>query len=963
MPQTVKLLKASAGAGKTYRLTQEYIRLLLEGDESSYKHILAVTFTNKATEEMKSRIIKELYKLSQNTSSADCEAARSRLSKILNDYSCFSVSTIDRFFQSVMRAFAREIGQYASYSVELDTDAVVSHSVDMMMDSLSDPSNADLLEWLKEYSLHQIEDGASWSITKSLNEISRLFFKEDFKILSKDAPTIIEDKAAIKEFDAKLREIIKSFKERARQIGRDALKVMEDNGLEPDRDFKGKSRSPFMVFNKLAEGQIVAPKPTIYESFGGHDIPELHALVDELMTLFEDDYKEFVSAGLIRKNLYQLGIYSDLYKHLAEYLKENNVVLLSESTELLSRIIDGDDTPFIYEKTGLRYGHIMLDESQDTSRLQWQNFVPLFRENIAWGQDNLVVGDIKQSIYRWRGSDWRLMDKYIFEDLHDENIISDSMFENWRSCRNIVEFNNMLFSRAGDILGERVAEIYKDCSQALPDAHSSWPGGRVKVSFLDAEDWKDSALDRMYHDINQLLGAGYRCEDITVLVRTNVEGASAASYLMSKGLGVITEDSLRIDASDTVAHLLEILRHKANPDDPVSGLILENCLEVIDGEDIGGSLYETCESWLRNSHFEISPGDVPFVSAFLDCVISYQDKYGSSLRGFLKWWDESGCKKSICAPEGRDCVRIMTIHKSKGLGLEAVIIPFMEESFKDRNDTLWLRASGNFSQLGLVPIKSVKEMSESSFKDQYEDGRLLSLVDTVNTAYVALTRPVSQLIIYAPRPDKSRDFKTSSFANLVYSVLQNSLDENDTYISGELEQFAPADSSSEVAPLMLEEFFSAPIDDRLSLSLSGEDYFEEGPVSARRRGIELHEILSRVDKAEDLADACAGDSESYELLKPHLDKVASRHWFDGTYSSLKESSIVDASGSVHRPDRILTSDDASKAIVVDYKFGAQRQHYKTQISQYALLLREMGYRDVESYLWYVQEDLVVKNDE
>ena len=961
-------MKASAGAGKTYRLTREYIRLLLEGDESSYKHILAVTFTNKATEEMKSRIIEELHKMAKDTSLGDKSVkARSRLTKILNDYSCFSVTTIDKFFQGVMRSFAREIGQYASYKVELDTDAVVSGTVDLLLDSLDNPSNKDLLEWLKVYSLRQIEDGASWNMTKPLSDISKLFFKEDFKILMKNSPGIIENRDAIKDLDAKVRGIKKDFESEARRIGKEALRVMSENGLAPE-DFKGKSRGPFIVFKKLAAGLPTVPSPKLRESFAGHEIAELQTLVEEVLTVFENRYSQYVSAKLIHQNLYLLGIYSDLYKQLESYLKENNVVLLSESTDLLGRIIDGNDTPFIYEKTGVRFEHIMLDESQDTSRLQWKNFVPLFRENIGSGNENLVVGDIKQSIYRWRGSDWRLMSDYIFDDLGSRNILEETLQENWRSCRSIVGFNNNLFLKAGDCLaleeaeiGRQVGQIYGDCRQTVPDAHSGWPEGRVKVGFLDKADWKHNALERMYADIKELLAAGYRYEDITVLVRRNAEGADVASYLMGKSIGVITEDSLLIEASDIVSRLLEILRRKADPADAVCGIMLEGCLDKVDSSDIKGSLYDVCEAWLRDGDlFEIKSGDVPFVNAFMDCVVSYQDKYGSSLRGFLKWWDESGHKKSICAPEGRDAVRIMTIHKSKGLGLEAVIIPFMEEKFAGIPDTIWCNATGEFSDVGIIPMKAAGEMEDSLFKDRYLEERLYSHIDSVNTAYVALTRPVSQLVIYAPKPSKPNDFKITSFANLMFSVLKDSLDESGAYVVGSIGGFTPKKQSVASDSLRMDGFFSAPIEGRLTLALGGDSFFEEGNKSARRRGIELHEILSRVDRAEDLREACRDDDESYGLLKPHLDEVASRHWFDGTYISLKESSIVSGDGEVQRPDRILIDESSSKAIIIDYKFGERRGHYKKQVQHYASLLREMGYRDVESYLWYVLEDNVEK---
>lgn len=944
----MKLLKASAGAGKTHRLTQEYIRMLLEGDDESYRHILAVTFTNKATDEMKSRIIEELHRMSLDTAAPEkAVKARNRLVRILNDYTCFNVSTIDRFFQTVIRSFAREIGQYASYKVELDTAGVVSMAVDRMLDSIGDPGNEDLLNWLKDYAFSVVEEGGGWNIVGPLEEMAGLFFREEFKVKARRYGDSFGDRGRIRESGKKLSAIISSFKEDAAALGKEALGIMSATGLAPE-DFKGKSRSPFTVFRHLAAGEIKVPSEKLPDSFGSLHPEGLEEVVEKTMILFGEGYRNYASAVAIRGNLPLLGIYADLYGNIARYLKENNILLLNEATDLLGNIIDGSDTPFVYEKIGNRYDHIMLDEAQDTSLLQWKNFMPLLQESISKGFGNLVVGDIKQSIYRWRGSDWRLMSDYIFTDLGVGNVDSrESLTENWRSGKSIVDFNNLVFKDVGRVCA--LGEIYGDTFQTIPEKRGGADPGRVKVKFIDGGQWKEDALRHTLSDIRELVANGYSPADITVLVRTNVEGAAAANFLMREGVSVITEDSLLVGSSACTAGLVNVLRYLSTPEDPVCSLLVENLKDRIPLNVTDGSLHDICQNLIGSGLFTVGESDVPFIHAFLDCVLEYQDKFGTSVRGFLRWWDETGCRQSICAPEGQDAVRIMTIHKAKGLGLEAVIIPFLEEKFNSHTSTVWMECPAPFDEMGLIPIKATSRLADTVFAEQYENELLLSRIDSVNTAYVALTRAKRDLIIYAHDTGSSKN-GIKSFAAYLKQALSGRLDGGGEYVEGALPLCREERRSADM--ILQSTYDVVPAGDRLSLSLQAEEYFDR-ECSPRHRGIELHDILSRVDRESDLKKACDGDEEAFGLLSRRLSSISERHWFDGTYSSLNETSIADEYGNVFRPDRILVSRDGSSAVVIDYKFGGERPSYRKQISTYCDLLKKMGYRNVEGHIWYV----------
>ncbi len=948
MSEKVKLLKASAGAGKTHRLTQEYIRMLLEGDDESYRHILAVTFTNKATDEMKSRIIEKLHSMTLDPSDPElAEKARRRLVRILNDYTCFNISTIDRFFQTVIRSFAREIGQYASYKVELDTAGIISMAVDRMLDSLGEPGNGDLLDWLQDYAFRTIEEGGNWNLSGELEELAGLFFKEEFKLKARRYGKDFGQKSSIKKFDSELAAVISTFRKNAAALGAEALSIMSANGLTPDM-FKNKSRGPFMVFPRLAAGEIRVPSEKLPESFGDLHPEGLESVVDRTMALFHDHYRNYVSALAIRKNLSLLGIYSDLYRNINGYLRENNVLLLNETADLLGNIIDGSDTPFVYEKIGNRYDHIMLDEAQDTSLLQWKNFMPLFRESISKGFGNLVVGDIKQSIYRWRGSDWRLMSDYIFEDLGPGNIDdSEPMVDNWRSGGAIVEFNNDVFRGAGR--GCLLGDIYDDCLQSIPAARRDTGRGRVKVRFIEGKKWKEEAIRRTVADIRELLEKGYAPGQITVLVRKNEEGAFAANALMEEGISVLTEDSLLISSAGCISNLVDVLRYLSTPEDPVCRLLVEDFIGRLPENAADGSLYEICQNLLGSGIFPVGENDIPFIHAFLDRVLDYQDKFGSSVRGFLRWWDESGCKKSICAPTGQNAVRIMTIHKAKGLGLDAVIIPFMEEKFNARPKTVWMDTPPPFDKIGLIPIKAVKQLEETVFAEQYRNELLLDRIDAVNTAYVALTRAKRDMIIYAPASEPAKG-GFSSFAGYLQETLRERLNGEGEYIEGEIS--AVKDNGGTPEMILQGTFDIIPLGDRLKLSLNAEEFFSRGD-EPRHMGIEWHKILAAVDRESDLEEACRGNAKAFEMLSQSFSSISERHWFDGTYTSLNETSISDEYGNVFRPDRILVSKDGGRAIVIDYKFGAERESYRRQVGNYCRLLERMGYRNVEGHIWYV----------
>ena len=959
-------MTASAGSGKTHRLAERYLDLLLAGsDDRQYRRILAVTFTNKATEEMKSRIIQNLYALSQEGDEAAKRRARARMSRLLHDYSCFSVSTIDKFFQTVMRAFAREIGQYASYRLELDAGDVLNIVVDQLIASLEEPGNEDLFHWLKEYTFDRVEQGENRDVKEPLKRVAAQFLSEAFLLLQNNPAvardSILGDKVRLRTFIDKINGIIHDYPENAKAVGDAGVQLIRTHIARPDEYVSKKPGRSTGIFFKWAGGETEKYIPYAKEvDLAVQQFPDSTALA-HLFTRATSLYQEYHTALAIRENLYLMGLYHELQKTLEGYLRENNIVLNSMTNNVLREIIAGDDAPFVYEKIGTRYEHLMLDEAQDTSRMQWDNFLPLFRNSQASGGCDLVVGDVKQSIYRWRGSDWHLMGSQIKSDLSRGPLEELPLKENWRSGEAVVTFNNDFFSRIGELLGrdkdralqaEMAQQLYADCSQIIPEKRKGNPPGFVQVTFIDpgtseedGMEWRQKALERMLGDIAALRKQGYRYKDITVLVRRNWEGAMAANMLIEKGISVLTQDSLSIGSAPCISRLMALLDWQVNPDDPVCELQARSVKHALD-EKLNGSLYEQCEQLLGSGQFAHEPGELPFIYAFLDAVLAYQQKYGSSVRGFVKWWDETGRKKKIAAPEGQDAVQVMTIHKAKGLSLDAVIIPFCTEKYSPGSTqipTIWCQAKAPFAELGLIPVRATSSLKNTMFAADYEEERTLEHIDVLNNWYVAFTRARTRLLLYAPvaeprTDDKGRPSlpKPSSIENTLFLHLYDRLKGERQYAAGTATPFsAPEEKPKEEQKAETAFKRVAMTDKRLRLSLQGDDYFSS-EATARIKGIEEHKRMAEVLMDEEL-----------EARSGH------RHWFDDTYLIHNEASVVTAEGEIYRPDRVLISRDGSRVIVIDYKFGQPLPSHRKQVRNYMTLLRQMGYPAVEGWLWYV----------
>ena len=1029
----IKILKASAGSGKTYNLAKTYIRLLLKNeDPHAYRHILAVTFTNKATDEMKNRILKELHQLSTDPgkskytkdfisslfSSEDAlkKKAEDVLFAILHDYSAFAVSTIDRFFQQTLKAFSREIGQFASYQVELDKDSLVGESVDRILDSLTEDNKA-LLDWLSDSMMEQLEQGKRFNLDDTLSEMAkRLKSDEHREVVERHGidDTEVYSKKNLARMKTKFREVMTGYVKEVKQAAAAVETAFAEAGVSPfdtSRSFMGKTLAKFAAMNPWSDLPDLTPAfRASVQNYGRwfraadqKKYADLESVlvppVERFVATYDKGLKVFSTARTLVRQINSLGIASDLSREFQELMKEKNVLSLDDSNMILKNIIDGSDAPFIYEKLGVRFEHFLLDEFQDTSRVQWENFKPLIANSDSGNFENLLVGDVKQSIYRWRGSDWKLMAAEVGQQF--PNAVEDSLKGNWRSLENIVQFNNGFFSHAaedldsmyGENTGISVSSIYgkKGATEfEHQEVRTKDPAqGSVEAIFCARSDENSYILDTIY----KVLDAGAMPGDITVLVRDNKIGAEVAAFLMENGLDVISDDSLHLKSSALVRKLVSLISSVKNPGDTIGSYL---ALEV--GIDVGKiafhSLTDLCEQLARLLAQKEDPesfkDETLYLQSFMDYVQDHVAVNGNSLDEFLKVWKDDDPK--VSSPSDSDAVRVMTIHKSKGLEFPYVIFPYSEkvDLFRDRNAWTVPKVEGTpLEGIGTAAfdVKLSSGSSQTLFEDDYRKELLLQYIDNINTYYVALTRASKGMTIISDiSGSPSKCFSGILFNYLKQESPQSGFceycdvdGETVSFHKGDLYDFSGLKRKGSRLIALEPGYPSFPLNPeredegmergRLKVSADSSDFFTSEGIAraeARQNGTVLHDILSRIKVPSDLEASVIqairqGDLESSrkdEVTSLLSERIANHpEWFpSGDAEILNEVALIDADGREWRPDRVIIRNGA--VTIIDYKFGEHNPHYSAQVARYAAIYRRLGYRNVSTFIWYVPTDEV-----
>ncbi|NCC99596.1 MAG: hypothetical protein EOL95_07850 [Bacteroidia bacterium] len=999
--KNLHVYKASAGSGKTTCLTESYLELMASGNDNfEHRHILAVTFTNKATEEMKSRIIQLLAKVANGEKELpyiDSKRAKEMLRSVLHDYSRFKISTIDRFFQQVIRAFVRELGINSNYGIELDHDQVIENAVDEIILSLDKAENKDVLDWLLSMAQEKIDVGLNWKIRDDLTQFGKEIFKEDYLKyggLFTDTDTILNYKKEIKKISKIKSSVIIN-------AANDLKNRIESEGLALT-DFKGGSRSPLIVLEKFSAGEIAGLSATFLNlandpnnfctaksSQAVRDASEwLCDEVSKFIAVYNDNIIEYNSAEAIYKFLPSLGVLHHIDKVVKAMQKEANSLLLSDSIKLLNTIVEDNDAPFVYEKVGTSIKHYLLDEFQDTSAMQWNNFKPLIAESLGNGQKNIVVGDVKQSIYRFRNSDWEILGNQLESVDFENQIESHTLSTNYRSDAQIVSFNNDFFQYAVNALQDKYNEqlhdnlssivsddvLRKSYLDVLQTTKKDADSGYVEIRLLEGknniEDWRKSAIDNLFNSISELIEKKYNYGDITILVRRKKEAVQVAQSLLEKNIPVVSDEALQISSSLEVCLIVAVIKRSINQNDDLNKLYIEHLCEelnIVQPEEelsVDTPLYEFVEKLIDYYGLRSNKNAVIYMQAFQDLLLEYVSKQSSDANKFIEWWEQTGIGKSLTTGDAGSAVTIMTLHKSKGLSFNVVIMPFCTwkldaDTSGNKMNIMWCKTHAPFDDIPYVPVKYSKQLSQTIFAADYYKELMHNYMDNINLMYVAFTRPIKALICFCINPNKDSFDNVGDLLRKYINLpnLRESVSSDETltkFTQGELKPKVddvtkPLDESSE-------EIYVTHTDiSRFGLRQNSER--SEQTIM----GTMLHGIMEKIIKSEDLNSVIqemqrVGLISSYDAEKinnkliPYINNPAVKTWFDGSYKILNERTIITENAENYRPDRIMISKD--EIIVVDYKFGEKENSYMRQVSTYMSLLKSIGYKNVSGYLYY-----------
>jgi ATP-dependent exoDNAse (exonuclease V) beta subunit len=865
--------KSSAGSGKTFTLTREYLKLAFQNADH-FKKILAVTFTNKATQEMKERIIHNLYEFSKSEPSVMSEQLKSSLGftdqvlqkkshqllvSILHNYSRFSVQTIDRFFQNVMRSFARELSLQGDGELLLNTEEVRQSVLDLLMEDISEPQNAALRSWLLDFSINKLEEKGKWDVRRDILSFTQELMKDDFKIIEKALNVAISDYTHLKDFKDKLNKIVAQFENGLDKISREALLLIESKGLSFD-DFSGKGSSAPNFFNKISKekrnydlSDLVNKTVARAIDSGGESMAtktsEKRAAIIQLaegglidyfhhgISYIQNQLPAYRSAENILRNIYLLGITWQFNHRMQEYKKEEGIQFLSDTTQFLNEIIGTDpaESPFVYEKMGSFYEHFLMDEFQDTSTLQWQNFRPLIENSLAEGHENLVVGDVKQSIYRWRGGDWRLLLKQLKEDIPAGFYQENELTHNFRSKPNVIDFNNNLFSELPNLVRsyalnkstafsldyehflDDLAEAYKEVVQ---NKKKDYPyGGFVEIQFFEnAENeagekisWNEQALAKFVSDLELLQDAGINLQEVGILIRKKSEGIQIQDYLENYKIenpakavryqyNIISDETLMLSGAHIVNFLLNCFQYLYTGDKIALAQIKFYYRRIINGKDVpiheivkfdgsdeylpdkflnsqkelvSLSLLEMSEQLIQIFKLKEIQQEKAYLSAFQDVLLDFGNKGG--IPDFLEWWEQNQQSYAIKLQSGQNAARMMTIHKAKGLEFRICMIPLLDWTLIPAGvmaPILWVKTEGTqFSEVPYLPVKQTSSLKDSLFADSYWEEEVKSYLDNMNLLYVALTRAGDALIV-----NTAANAKGSYISNLLQEFSENQVD-------------------------------------------------------------------------------------------------------------------------------------------------------------------------------------------
>ena len=1041
--ETLTLYRSSAGSGKTYTLTREYLFLALRsGDPRSYRKILAVTFTNKAMKEMKDRIIKKLDDFSsgklndpmarelmdslewnEDTFRQRCSAM---LTEILHNYGNFSITTIDAFFQQIVRSFARELHISGGYRLELEQDLIYHKVIQELLDSAD--KDDYIRNWVTEFSFSRLEEARGWEVENQLFAFLKELDKESFRS--------IEDE--IRKFDRErfmnlhnllLRDKTK-FENAIGNMARKAVLMAGNAGIE-QRDFYSGNAANFIYrlasndFEKEPGVQFIKCTTGEQSWFSKAKLKDDASKVERLMALGFGEIAEdilnywnrnsasYMTSREIYNNIYVFALAIDLLRKLAEVKKESDILFISDATTLIRDLVRDTDAPFIYEKVGAFFEHYLIDEFQDTSRFQWDSFRPLVENSLSEGKANLIVGDVKQSIYRWRGGDLQLLQHEVQSEFSGFTPQSRTLDTNFRSHRHIIDFNNHIFSvlpaylekqyqsRAPGSLksvAEELGRIYHDVRQksARKDAQ---PAGYIEARFLPREDFMEAACMNVLEIIRALQDKGVPLRDTAILVRNNSEGRRIAEFLMEERqkkennqyrLDVVSNETLFLASSNAVNCLISALRHMNDPSDELSKAALLFFYNRIHEKGSGShdfasgewnedwnlrldelqqlrsqSLFTIIEEAIRLFDLGQSPGEFPYLQTFQDHVLSYSRREKGDIAGFLQEWEDRLQKKSIRLADEIDAIRIMTIHKAKGLEFHSVIIPYLDWVISGSRGLSWYPYRHEEGAEVHVPVSFTGRLNNTVFRELYQEDVYSDYLDNLNLLYVAFTRAVHDLWLIAP--DEAKKGHIAAVINDLFNDEKGlpagfQRDEVRFWVGNPGFTYSGEERRAD-GEFRLERYRFFDWTEKLKLKPVPERSRTEAQKISIALGNLVHDILSKVRVIGDVKRVLddvrfrEGLNEAdFDALRAKL-KAAFRNpevssWFQEGWEVRNECAIF-SDGKEYRPDRVIYME--GRTLVIDYKTGKPRKSDREQMSVYLDLVCQLYPGEAEGRILYLEE--------
>lgn len=993
---------------------------------------MAITFTNKAANEMKERILEHLEILSSEKNSTRHDQSlidhyakitgipepvlkqRSSeiLQNILHNYSSFSISTIDKFTHKLIRSFARDLKLSADFDIQTDPAKPLQKCVDDLISSAGE--EVEITELLEHYVDYLVDESGNWLMEKGLVDFSKQLLDEDAfphlneikKLSAADFKIIIE----------KLQVKIKSLQSEIEKIGEEFFKYIGEKGMDVDY-FAYKKSGPFRHFKNI-QTKKYRVEPTVYSdrdnqlisgnliqkdyvSTVAQDVKDvLVAYFERLRFILDEKIPEYILLRILRKNSYNLALIKELGVKLSEINSIDNTLMISDFNRIISDVIKNDPAPFIYERIGERFHHILVDEFQDTSQLQFENIIPLIENGLSNGRKSLVVGDPKQAIYRWRGGDIdqfiRLPElkagvsnnaKYIIESNH----IGKELKTNYRSGKTIVDFNNSFFNSAARSLNEKYRPVYDGLDQ-----QAKREGGYIELQIFDKNIISpiDEITRRTLELVDECIKEGYRYSDIAILSRSNKSLSLLAEKMFEKKIPVISRESLLLKNDLSVQLVIWFMHYLVHPKDPIASYKVIELNEKLNGSF---SIDKINEYRLGKGKFNVIAylnfhkmefnralllGNTSYPLLMEIVRLFFSSKENIYLRfliefayntwknqpddaaDFLQRWDEHKNKLSVNTGDSGNAVKLMTIHASKGLQFPVVIFAFATWKSKNGKDWIWLD-----TRLEGIPLKTSVVKSNSSklentrFGFLKENEKTKSILDDLNLMYVAFTRPEERLYILS-----GSDGVMQNYIPIMQNLLDNKSVLPENYFKGEKKPAVQKEVKDEKSMPVIElnhERWENRL--RLSISKNKGDFEQENEWRMKTAGIAFHSIM---EKSKDLEHAIGLLHEmtknDYVLggLKIELEMEIKRAFANDIVkelladtATLNETTIVDEKGKAYRPDKVLIKNDEVR--ILDFKTGVKKEEHALQLNEYGFLFEKLGYKSPKKYLFYTKTEELI----